>query len=78
MMSYQTTTPASLGNPRVDPSEFSFNHFCVEYSRLTRISVFGLAIPWLDTKQENSDARTSTSLIKEWFIWKCWKLRPFL
>lgn len=69
---------ASLGHPRADPSKFSLNQFCVGNSHLTIISIFGLAVSWLDTKQENSDARNSTSLIKEWFIWRFWKLHLFL
>lgn len=71
MVSYQTTTSI------LEQIHLNLAWASLGNSHLTRMSILGLPVPWLETKQENLDARNSTSLIKEGFIRKFWKLHLF-
>ena len=70
--------PAGPGQPKAEPSIFNLNQPGLGRFDLTWINFFPKTSIWGMTRQENSDARISTSLIKEGLRLECWKLHLFL
>lgn len=69
---------ARPGQPNAKPSIFNLNHPRLGRFHLTLINFFSKTGIWGLTRQENSDARISTSLKKEGLRLECWKLHLFL